>query len=296
MPLDSSEASGIPGAPTQTIPPVDSRARKPFGLALAAGFFSIIPMPALTEIGTDETRRALRWFPSLGALFGLIAGLVGAGALWLTGSHVFGAVLVVLIWQVLTGAMHLDGLADCFDGLAALGSRKDGRDAARAMEIMHTPDTGAMGVATIVLVLLTQVGALSAASSPDELLTLAILAPVAGRTAILVASRPGVPPARKGGFGALFHEITPVLQIVLQVLLVAVIAAALGWWTTGWAGAAALIVSLVIALGASMIWVRRLVGTFRGLSGDMFGAIIEVTTAVMSVAGALALSGAVLIK
>ncbi|WP_341728544.1 adenosylcobinamide-GDP ribazoletransferase [Brooklawnia sp.] len=267
-------------------------ARGPFGIVLTAGFFSIIPMPPLTRIGTGETRRALRWFPTLGALFGGLAGLVGAGVLLLSGAHLLAAVLVVLIWQALAGAMHLDGLADCFDGLAALGSRKDGRDAARALEIMRTPDTGAMGVAAIVLVLLIQVASLSAAPDAKTLLALSILAPAAGRAAVLVASRPGVPAARKGGFGALFHEITPAWQIVVQVVGIAAVAGLLGWWTTGPMAAIGLVCALAVALGVSMIWVHRLVGTFGGLSGDMFGAIIEVTTTVMALAGALVLAAA----
>lgn len=265
-------------------------ARSPFGLALTAGFFSIIPMPALTELGVDETRRALRWFPTLGALFGVVAGLVGAAVLLLSGAQLLAAVLVVLVWQALSGAMHLDGLADSFDGLAALGSRKEGRDAARALEIMRTPDTGAMGVAAIVLVLATQAASLSAAADAKALLALAVLAPAAGRAAILVASRPGVPAARKGGFGALFNEVTPPWQIAVQVLVIAALAGLLGWWAAGLLGAAGLVVALLIALGVSMIWVHRLVDTFGGLTGDMFGAIVEVTTTVMALAGALALA------
>ena len=262
------------------------------GLVLAAGFFSIIPMPAFTEISENETRRALRWFPTLGALFGLAAGLAGAATLLVSGAHLLAAVIVLLIWQALAGAMHLDGLADCFDGLAALGSRKEGRDAARALEIMRTPDTGAMGVAAIVLVLLVQVGALSAAPDARTLLVLAILAPAVGRAAILIASRPGVPAARKGGFGALFHEVTPPTQIAIQMLLIAAVAVGLGWWAAGWVGAIGLGCSLAIAVLVSLVWVHRLVGAFGGLSGDMFGAIIEVTTAVCALAGSLALPAA----
>ena len=265
-------------------------ARSPFGLALTAGFFSIIPMPALTQLGTDETRRALRWFPTLGALFGIVAGTVGAGTLLLSGSQLLAATLVVLVWQALTGAMHLDGLADSFDGLAALGSHKEGRDAARALEIMRTPDTGAMGVAAIVLTLLVQVAALTAAPDAKALFALAVLAPMTGRAAVLVASRPGVPAARKGGFGALFHEVTPLGQIIVQLIVLAAASALLGWWVAGFLGALGLVGALVIALGVSVVWVHRLTSTFGGLTGDLFGALIEVTTTVTALAAALMLA------
>lgn len=265
-------------------------ARSPMGLALTAGFFSIIPMPVLTQLGTDETRRALRWFPTLGALFGIAAGAVGAGTLLLSGSQLLAATLVVLVWQALTGAMHLDGLADSFDGLAALGSHKEGRDAARALEIMRTPDTGAMGVAAIVLTLLVQVAALTAAPDAKALFALAVLAPMTGRAAVLVASRPGVPAARKGGFGALFHEVTPLGQVIVQLIVLAAASALLGWWVAGFVGALGLVGALVIALGVSVVWVHRLISTFGGLTGDLFGALIEVTTTVTALAAALMLA------
>jgi len=86
--------------------------------------------------------------------------------------------------------------------------------------------------------------------------------------------------------------VTPPTQIAIQMLLIAAVAVGLGWWAAGWVGAIGLGCSLAIAVLVSLVWVHRLVGAFGGLSGDMFGAIIEVTTAVCALAGSLALSAA----
>ena len=173
--------------------------RSPHPLALAAGFFTVVPMPSVTELSPRQARQALAWFPVLGALLGALGGGVGVLSAWLGSGPLLAGLLTVVCWQLLTGAMHLDGLADSFDGLAALGSRKQGRDTARALEIMRAPDIGAMGVVAIVLVLGVQVAALADLLESRQLLVVALLATANGRLAILLASRRGVPSARHGG-------------------------------------------------------------------------------------------------
>lgn len=262
----------------------------PHPLALAAGFFSVVPMPAVTDLQPDQTRRALAWFPALGLLIALPAAALGAGVLLLSEAHLLAAALVVVFWQGLVGAMHLDGLADTTDGLAALGSRKQGRDVARALEIMRAPDIGAMGVVAIGCVLLLQVAALAATPTAPALFALALLAPVIGRLAVLAASRRGVPAARPGGFGALFANTTAPGMVITQLAAVTVGCAALGWWVGGAAAALGLLTAMLLTLGLAEAWTQHLIRTLGGVTGDVFGALIEVGTTMALVGGALALS------
>ena len=262
---------------------------RPHPLALAAGFFSIVPMPPVTDIEPAQARKALAWFPVLGLAIGLLAGAVGAGVLLLSGAHLLAAALTVITVQLLVGAMHLDGLADSVDGLAALGSRKDGRDAARALEIMRAPDIGAMGVVAIVLVLLAKVGALAAAPDPRALLVLAALAPAVGRIAALAASRRGVPAVRPGGFGALFANTSSPAVVLVEIGVVTLLVAGLGWWLGGMPAALGLLVTLLITLTIAEAWTTRLVRTLGGVTGDIFGALIELGTTVWLIGGALTL-------
>lgn len=254
-------------------------------LVVSAGLFTVVPLPPTMEIPRDLTRRAIAWFPVVGLLLGAVAGCVGTLVLFLSGNSLLAAALAVATMQLLTGVMHTDGLADTADGLAALGSMKDGRDAERALAIMHQPDTGAMGVVTVVLTLLCQVAAISTATSPWQILALTILSAVAARVAVVVATRASIPPVHKGGFGALFAGCTRPATIILWLVLL--VAACFTTFTLPAALAAA--IAVLVAQGAAVMWSARLVRRFGGLSGDMYGAINELTFASTAILLALCL-------
>src|SRR5262245_5112371 len=128
------------------------------GWDLAVRYLTILPVPgsaarrarppALADLG-----RSAVWFP----VVGLGLGIVLAGGQWIL-ARVFPSLLVGLLtiagWKLLTGGLHLDGLADCLDGLA-------GRDAEHRLAIMRQSSIGAFGAIGLVLVLLLDVGALA---------------------------------------------------------------------------------------------------------------------------------------
>lgn len=232
---------------------------RPHPLLVAAGLFSVIPMPAVTDLQRSDAAKALGWFWPLGALLGLAAGGVGAAISLLSGSHLLAAVVTVVVLQALVGAMHLDGLADTLDGLAAVGSRKDGRDAGRALEVMRQPDIGAAGVVAIVCVLLLQVAALASVPDARSLFVLALLGPIVGRLAVLVASRRGVPAAREGGFGALFCDTTSVGVVMAHTTVVTLLAGLAGWWAVGLLTGIGLAVAAIVAVGCSALWTLSLI-------------------------------------
>src|SRR6202034_4066947 len=127
----------------------------------------------------DETAaRAILWLPAIG----LLAGGAGAGVLLAAASRhatgpgrLLGAALAVAVIAVLTGGLHLDGLADTAEGL---GSH---RPAAAALDIMRRSDIGPMGVGALVLALLIQVSALAAVPRPSLAAAALVLAEVTGR-------------------------------------------------------------------------------------------------------------------
>ena len=196
--------------------------------------------------------------------------------------QLLGAALAVALLAVATGGLHLDGLADTADGL---GSR---RPADQALEIMRRSDAGPLGVATLVLVLLVQVSALAslprgwggtaaAAGGGWTGASGLVLAAVTSRVAVVLAT--GSPSARPSGFGALVAGRTSAAGRVASVvvLLAAVVAAglALGGVAAAARGAAAAVAGLAVA--ALLRWAaRRRLG---GMTGDVFGAIIELSTA-----------------
>lgn len=251
------------------------------GFLAAVGLFTIVPAP-YAEIDRTLARRAVRALPWLGLVLGLVAAL----AAWLVGLRsgpLLVAVVGVTVPIALTGAMHLDGLADTADGL---GSRKP---AAEALDVMRRSDIGPMGVVSIVVALLVQVAAIASIDSRHAALVVIALQPLVGRVTILGATRGGLPLARAKGFGALVGGVTSVLAALVGHLLALLLCVVVGWWRAGPWGAFSLAASFLAATGISILWRRHLTRRLGGLTGDTFGSLIEVSQTVFVLVAALLL-------
>ncbi len=262
---------------------------------MALSLFTVIPAGAGASIRRDTAARALPWLPVVGALIAAIA----AGAMLAVQAggqsearRLLAATLAVAILGLLTGGLHLDGLADTADGL---GSRRPSRE---ALAIMRRPDIGPMGVAALLLVILVQITSLAAIPPGGLSVAALILAAVTGRVAVVLATGPGSPSARPGGFGALITNTTRARVRISAVaaLVAAVVAGALllgafprGAAPLGGAGGAErggvlaiaarwLLATLAGLLAADQLrrGARRRLG---GMTGDVFGAVIELCTA-----------------
>jgi adenosylcobinamide-GDP ribazoletransferase len=231
--------------------------------------------------------RAILWLPAIG----LLAGGAGAGVLLAVGSRnatgpgrLLGAALAVAVIAVLTGGLHLDGLADTADGL---GSR---RPAAAALDIMRRSDIGPMGVGALVLVLLVQVSALAAVPRPSLAAAALVLAEVTGRVSVVCAT--AAPAARPGGFGALVAGRTTAAERALTVGALACAVAAAGLTADGAAGGPALaargLAAALAGLLAGGLLQRAAKRRLGGLTGDVFGAILQVSATAVLVTAALA--------
>jgi len=245
-------------------------------LRTAVSLFTVIPVGGEAELGEGDAARAVLWIPVVGLLLGLAGAgvMIGVDAGGSGGPRrLLGAALAVGVIALLTGGLHLDGLADTADGL---GSRRAPAD---ALAIMRRSDVGPMGVAALVLVLLVQVTAVAAV--PDGAASL-VLAEVTGRVAVVVAT--GSPAARPGGFGALVAGRTSPLARTLVVVLLGCAIVVAGLVSDG-AGLAVrgLVAALVglLAGGLLQLVARRRLG---GMTGDVFGAIVEVSAAAVLVA------------
>ena len=113
---------------------------------LALGFLTIVPTrPFAYEL--DALGQAGKWFPIVGLFVGGV--LVGMHFLLMQlFPPLLTAVLVVVLWVVLTGALHLDGVADCGDALWVPVSR------ARRLEILQDSRVGTFGSVALILFLL----------------------------------------------------------------------------------------------------------------------------------------------
>jgi adenosylcobinamide-GDP ribazoletransferase len=209
--------------------------------------------------------------PLVGLALGTVVGAGGIGVRALGAPVTVAGAVAVALGVLLTRALHLDGLADTVDGLGSYRGR------AEALEIMRRPDIGPFGVAAIVLVLLLQTTAAAAVLGRSWPFALAGIATAAGtgRLAVTWACHRRVPAARPDGLGALVAGTVgwPVLVACSLVVLIAGLAAVPG---RPWQGPLAVLVGLAAALG--LVWhaVRRL----GGITGDVLGACVEVSTTV----------------
>jgi adenosylcobinamide-GDP ribazoletransferase len=194
---------------------------------------------------------------------------LGIGALLVVADHLLVfvfppllvALLVLALWKCLTGGIHLDGLADCLDGLA-------GSDPERSLAIMRDSRVGVFGALGLILLLLIEWVTL--AELPPHLRWRALLlAPMAGRFTPVLLARVSVPATPGHGQGAAFIRGVTLWALVSGGGLLLLVPGLL-LWPWGWAVTAA---GLAVAWGGARFFALRL----GGLTGDGLGASVELT-------------------
>jgi len=234
-------------------------------LLIALQFLTRLPVPLRDRPTERDTGRSLLYYP----LVGLALGLLLAAMAWALADApaLLRAALVLAAWVLLTGALHLDGLADSAD--AWVGSHGD---RAKTLAIMKDPRSGPMGVVALVMVLLVKFAALHALTTASDWTAL-VLAPLLARTSLplLFLTTPYI---RPGGLGAALAEHLPrraaMVVVTLTVVAVPLAAGGRGFWLL------AVTAAVFLLLRAQM---RRRI---HGATGDTAGALVElVETAVL---------------
>jgi adenosylcobinamide-GDP ribazoletransferase len=235
------------------------------GLRLAVGTLTVVPVTPPRAVGPPVAVVAM----ALAPLAAIPVAATGAAAVYVGDALALPPMLTgtvaVAALALATGALHLDGLADTADGLATPGARD------RRLEVMRRGDVGPAGTAALVLVLLTQVGALAGVLGARGATTAAVtlvLAVVVSRASLTLACVRGIPAARPDGLGTGVAGTVPVVIVALVSLVVATVAGALHG-TRGLAGALA----AAVAVGLVLFRARRTIG---GVTGDVLGACVEV--------------------
>jgi adenosylcobinamide-GDP ribazoletransferase len=203
--------------------------------------------------------------------------LIGARVLLHNPPSLVLPLLALATIALLTGGLHLDGLADFADGL---GSR---RPPAEALAIMKDSAIGAIGAATLIFVVLLQAGSLGLAIERHHGTVALLTATLAGRLAVVQACRNGIPAARTDGLGV--NVIGSVSAVRAAVVTVLVFAAAVVAGKLDYDGGRlresvhavfAVFCAVIVAALVRRLAVRR----FGGMTGDVFGALIELAVAV----------------
>lgn len=230
-------------------------------LRIAFGLMTTLPIRLPDTWSAGDSGRAAVWYPFVGAAIGVLTWLVWRGANFIFPSVVAGVIALVL-WVLLTGGLHLDGLADCCDGLLVSAAPE------RRLEIMKDSHIGAFGVIGLILILLLKAASLSSLSLTSGLSI--ILAASLARWCILLGAL--LAQARTSGMGAdfalgfrrsflLWSAITP-FGLMIFMGMRGVLSAATG-----------------IVAAAAVLWLAK--SRIGGVTGDVFGMIVEVVETVV---------------
>lgn len=228
-------------------------------LVTAFQFLTRLPMPTLADYQPQDSGRAFPLFPLVGLTIGVI---LTSSALFLDSllpaSVIAG--IVLMLWILLTGGLHLDGLGDSADGWLAGGDRE------RSLSIMKDPHSGSAAVIIIGASLLIKFSLLAHLIENHQWWALALAPMVARAFALLLfLTTPYVSPE---GIADQFLQHTNRLYLRVSVasaliITLVILGSSAGLWS--------LALSFAMLLGLRRLMMKRLQGT----TGDTSGALIE---------------------
>ena len=232
---------------------------------LALQFLTRIPVPQQFEVNDSCIGHSILFYPLIGLIIGAL--LVLFAMFMQTVAIPIQATIILALWVFVSGALHLDGLADCADAwVGGMGDRE------RSLAIMKDPAAGPIAVVVLIILLLLKWAAVSECLLKGQY-ELLLLTPAAGRLSI-IALMLTVPYIRPQGLGEKLFENLP-KQAAMLVLAVSCVIIIFGL------GIAAIFAGLLVFL-----WLRQTAITrLGGVTGDVYGASIElVEVAVLTVA------------
>jgi adenosylcobinamide-GDP ribazoletransferase len=242
-------------------------------IRMAVGTLTALPVPAPRVIDRRVAGGAMVLAPLAALPLAVLAGLIVLGGEAVGLFPVATAGLAIGAVALGSRGLHLDGLADTADGLGASYDRE------RALAIMRKGDSGPGGVATLVLVLIVQCGALAGAIVAGHGLVAAVAGVVVGRCVLSFCCARGVRSARPAGLGATVAGSVPVAVaagVFLMAAGLASLAPGLPWWRG--------VLGVAVGYLAAGVLLARCVRRLGGVTGDVLGACVEVGTAAALVA------------
>lgn len=232
-------------------------------LKSAVAFLTVVQVKTDPSVTLEDVGRSAWTFPIVGAGIGLLlvaASLLFEGRLPPSVS----AVIMVIFWIFLTGALHLDGWADCCDALIASTSPE------RRYEILKDSRLGSFGAIGIVALLAVKTVAIATGDLP---LSMLFLAPILGRTMMVVAAYDA--PVGSTGMASGFVAGVDRGTVVLACLIGFIPALIIGW--TG-------VIAAAFAYGAARVLRRIAINRLGFVNGDVIGSACELSEAAALVA------------
>ena len=233
------------------------------GFFIALTFLTRIPLPApKAEVTSEEFSRSYRYYPLVGLVIGLLLWLLAKILTPFCPALILGA-LLLFAELILTGGLHLDGFMDSMDGLLSARSPE------RILEIMKDSRIGAHACMSLVGLLLLKF-ALLASLTPAQFSILLVM-PMLSRWVFQIGAL-YFPYARYQGLGKGIHDSTNWISFYLSGCLV------LGatFYLTGFAG----LIAFGVCVATVTLLASRISAHLGGLTGDLYGALIELSEVV----------------
>lgn len=227
-------------------------------------FYTIFPLPKNWPL---EIERIARWAPIIGLMIGGLLYIADFSLLQLNLPLLTRTAVIVGLWIVFSGGLHLDGVMDTADGLAVL-------DREKRLQVMQDSRSGAFAIMAAIILLLLKYSALIDLDS-DRWLGL-IFAPGWGRWAQVwaISHYPYLKPEGKGAFHKNNIQLPQDWLIGLIVLIsLSAILATLGQWLLG---IGVIFIGIITCLGTNFWFYRQL----DGFTGDTYGAVVEWTESI----------------
>lgn len=228
------------------------------GFFFALQFLSRLPAPARVPFDESQLGHSARWFPLVGALLGAIVGAIDYALAGFAGGEVR-AIVAVIAFAALSGALHLDGLMDSCDGLLAFASPE------RRLEIMRDSRVGSFAIVGAATLLILKYAAFLGLPAEHRFAGFVAIG-AASRWAMVYAGR-RYPTARPEGLAHTFRAGMGHLDLPLATVLALILVLPAG---------AAGIAGFIAAWFATLLLARYTQSKIPGLTGDTHGAICEV--------------------
>ncbi len=231
-------------------------------LACAMQFLTRIPLSTRTLFDNKDYANSLAWYPVIGLILGGLVWLSGV-ALTELSSTSLAAALVLAVWVLLTGALHLDGVADCADAwVGGFGDRE------KTFQILKDPRSGPIAVVVLLLVLFVKWAALEVLLGSDHWSIIGLIPLLARGAMPYIFWR--LDYASASGLGSALVEELSRQRILISLLVVAL--------TVALSLAAELDILLLFAVVSLLIylwWKRASYQKLGGFNGDCAGALVE---------------------
>ncbi len=233
---------------------------------LMTQFFTRIPIPIRIEVDEEKFSRGIFCIPWVGALIGVILSL--CYMMMKDVAHLprlVIATLIIIIEVMLTGGLHIDGLADTFDGIYSARKKE------RILEIMKDSHIGTYGVLAIVLILMLKMSLIY--YIPQQLLyNILLIMPMISRSGALLLAYL-FPYAREDGLGNWLIgnvETFDLWIVMLSVMLIGLIVANY---------INIILISVIIDFPIMFAWLygHHIKKYIDGITGDTLGAYIELS-------------------